>query len=169
MPRIFASGVFGSDYDLWGAWSFTDRGTRDRLAETISDEDWCLAIGMTSTHSPVHERGRLLALLKIGPELIRTQEMVEPEHWRRTVELHGPGKWLYGFPIKYVERFEIGPDGLPRRRETPSVSMRKIDICRWADFSWSSMPKKRLDSCRCRASKTRISFERPFPNSRRGC
>lgn len=117
MPRIFASGVFGSDYDLWGAWSFTDRGTRNKLAETISDEDWCLAIGMTSTHTPVHEQGRLLALLRIGPELIRTQEMVEPEHWQRTVKLHGPGKWLYGFPIAHVERFEAGPDGLPRRRD----------------------------------------------------
>lgn len=72
MPRIFASGVFGSDYHLWGAWSFSDKGTRDRLARIIEPEDWCLAIGMTSTHTPEHERGRLLALLKIGPELIET-------------------------------------------------------------------------------------------------
>jgi hypothetical protein len=115
MPRIFASGVFGSDYDLWGAWSFTDRRTRDKLAKIISDEDWCLAIGMTSSHTPPHERGRLLALLRIGPEPIQTKQMVEPEHWRRTVETHGPGKWLHGFPIKHVERFEPQPDGLPKR------------------------------------------------------
>lgn len=115
MPRIFASGVFGSDYDLWGAWSFSDRGTRDKLASEIQDEDWCLAIGMTSEHTPEHERGRLLALLRIGPELIDTRELVEPEHWRRTVETHGPGKWSYAFPIRTVERFVEGPDGLPRR------------------------------------------------------
>jgi hypothetical protein len=117
VTRIFASGVFGSDYDLWGAWSFTDRRTRDKLARTIGDDDWCLAIGMTSTYTPERERGRLLALLKIGPELIGTREMVEPEHWRRSVEEHGVGKWEHGFPIRSVERFVPTGDGLPTRRE----------------------------------------------------
>lgn len=117
MTRIFASGVFASDYDLWAAWSFTDRGTRDKLARIIGDDDWCLAIGMTSTYTPEHERGRLLALLRIGPDLIATREMVEPGHWRRTVEEHGVGKWEHGFPIRSVERFVPGVDGLPARRE----------------------------------------------------
>ncbi|MBM6577940.1 hypothetical protein KCP91_16265 [Microvirga sp. SRT01] len=117
MPRIFASGVFGSDYDLWGAWSFSDRKTRDKLAQTIADDDWCLAIGMTSPHTPQHERGRLLALLQIGHEAVDTRELVEPEHWRRTVEEHGNGKWLHAFPIRRVQRFIPGPGGLPLRRE----------------------------------------------------
>ena len=117
MPRIFASGVFGSDYDLWGAWSFTDRKTRDKLARTIADDDWCLAIGMTSPYTPEYERGRLLALVQIGHEAIDTRELVEPEHWRRTVEEHGEEKWLHAFPIRRVERFVPGIDGLPRRRD----------------------------------------------------
>lgn len=117
MVRIFASGVFGSDYDLWGAWSFTDERTRNRLADDIAEDDWCLAIGMQSKHTPEHERGRLLALLKIGPELIETRQMVEAAHWRRSVEQFGDRKWRYAFPIRHVERFDSGPDGLPRRKD----------------------------------------------------
>lgn len=114
-PRIFASGVFGSDYDLWGAWSFTDAGTRNKLGAVIGPDDYCLAIGMTSLHTPPHERGRLLSLLKIGPEQIWTRDLVDPDHWRRSVERFGDKKWLHAFPIRSVERFDAGPGGLPER------------------------------------------------------
>jgi hypothetical protein len=71
---------------------------------------------MTSHYTPLHERGRLLALLRIGPEQIETRELVEPEHWRQSVQEHSDGKWLDAFPIRRVERSIPGPGGLPHRQ-----------------------------------------------------
>jgi len=110
-PRIFASGVYGSDYDLWSAWSFTDRGTRDKLAAILRPEDYVLAIGMMR-ETPEMERGRLLALIKIAPQLVDTPSLVEPGHWQRSLERFGE-RWMHAFPIRSVERF----DSLPRRSD----------------------------------------------------
>lgn len=107
-PRIFASGVYGSDFDVWGAWSFSDAGTRNKLGEEIGPDDYCLSIGMTGSDTPEHERGRLLALVKIGPEQILTPELVHPDKWRQSVQRYGE-RWMHAFPIRSVERFDEPP------------------------------------------------------------
>lgn len=107
-PRIFASGVYGSDFDVWGAWSFSDAGTRNRLGEEIGPNDYCLSIGMMGNDTPEHERGRLLALIRIGPEQILTPELVHPDKWRQSVQRYGQ-RWMYAFPIRSVERFDERP------------------------------------------------------------
>lgn len=104
MPRVFASGVYGSDFHLWGAVAFSNEGTRDRLAQTIGPDDLILTIGMM-TDTPEKERGRLLALCRISPVAVRTEDVVDPEHWRRSVEKYGQQRWRFGFPIREVERF----------------------------------------------------------------
>jgi len=109
LPRIFASGVYGSDFDVWGAWSFSDAGTRDRLGSIIGPDDYCLSIGMTSQDDvPEHERGRLLALIKIGPEPVMTKDLVHPRKWTESVRHYGD-RWMYGYPIRSVERFDDRP------------------------------------------------------------
>ncbi len=113
---MFASGVYGSDYDVWGAWSFSDVGTRNKLAREIGPDDYCLAIGMMNADTPAHERGRLISLIKIGPELIDTPQLVHPDKWRQSLRDYGE-RWMHGFPIRSVERFDNPPlraDILPR-------------------------------------------------------
>jgi hypothetical protein len=116
-PRIFATGVYGSDFDLWGAQSFSDAKTRDKLGRIIGPNDYCLTIGMTSQNDvPEHERGRLLALVKIGPEPIMTEQLVHPRKWQESLKNYGD-RWRFGFPIRSVERFDDRPlrsDILPR-------------------------------------------------------
>lgn len=109
VPRIFASSVHGSDLDRWGAWGFTDRGTRDKLGAVIGLDDYVLSIGTGSAPTPDHERGRLIALMKIGSTPIETREMVEPAFWTENVLKNGTERWTHGFPIKSAERF----DGVP--------------------------------------------------------
>ena len=116
LPRIFASGVYGSDYDVWSAWSFTDRGTRNRLALTIGPDDYCLAVGMMKRDTPAHERGRLISLIKVYPELVSTPDFVHPNKWRQSLKDYGE-RWMYALPIRSVERFSPPPlraDVLPR-------------------------------------------------------
>lgn len=116
MTRIFASGVYGSDYDLWGAWCFTDAGTRNKLAREIGPNDYCLAIGMMNPDTPKHERGRLISLIRIGSELIDTPQLVHPDKWGQSLRDYGE-RWMFGFPIRSVERFDNPPlrsDILPR-------------------------------------------------------
>lgn len=108
-PRIFASSVWGSDLNKWGAWGFADKGTRDRLAALIAPGDFVLSIGTMGPETQSHEQGRLLALMTIGSELIETRELVEPDFYRESVETNGRERWPYGFPIKTAERFEPAP------------------------------------------------------------
>lgn len=108
-PRIFATGVYGSDFHVWGAQSFSDAKTRNKLGELMGPDDFCLTVGMTSELDvPEHERGRLLALTKIGPEQIMTADLVHPRKWQESLARYGP-RWLYGFPVRSVERFDDPP------------------------------------------------------------
>lgn len=108
-PRIFATGVFGSDFDVWGAQSFTDAGTRDRLGREFGPNDYCLTIGMTSKADvPEEERGRLLALIKLGSEPVMTADLVEPRKWQESLNRYGQ-RWMYAFPVRSVERFDAPP------------------------------------------------------------
>lgn len=108
-PRIFATGVYGSDFDVWGAQSFSDRKTRDKLGKLIGPDDYVLTIGMTKKgHVPEHEQGRLLALTKIGSEPIMTPDLVHPDKWKESLARYGE-RWMYGFPVRAVERFNDLP------------------------------------------------------------
>jgi hypothetical protein len=107
-PRIFATGVYGSDFDVWGAQSFSDPGTRDKLGREIGPDDYCLSIGMMGDDTPPYERGRLLALIKIGSEPIMTADLVHPDKWQESLERYGE-RWMYGFPVRSVERFADRP------------------------------------------------------------
>lgn len=111
LHRVFASGVYGSDFHLWGAVAFSNEGTRDRLARTIGPDDLILTIGMMED-TPEEERGRLLALSRVSAVAVRTEDVVDPDHWHRSVERYGQ-RWRFGLAIRTVERLT----DLPLRSE----------------------------------------------------
>jgi len=108
--NIYASSEWGSNLERWGAWGFTDKKTRDRLARTIKPDDYVLSIGTRGKETSETERGRLLLLMRIGTELIATRDLVDPEYWNKIVAQKGVGEpWPFGFPIKSAERFDNPP------------------------------------------------------------
>jgi len=108
-PRIFASSVWGMDFERWGAWGFTDKGTRDRLAREIRPNDFVLSVGTMGEETHPDQRGRLLALMRIGDQQIETRSLVEPGLYEEHIRRAGVDPWPFGFPIKSAEAFEGGP------------------------------------------------------------
>lgn len=114
-PRIFATLAWGFDPERWGVLGFSNESVRNKLGGELRGGGLVLTMGTMGEDTPEPLRGRLMALHKLGTRAIATQELVEPEHWRRHLDEHnGRPKWPYGLPILTAEGFD---DPLPLRSE----------------------------------------------------
>lgn len=117
-PRIFATLNWGFEPAVWGTIGFSAAKTRDALARELKNGGFVLSIGTRGRETPPHQRGRLLALLKLGPQAVHTEALVDPLRWRVHLEENGGRpKWPYGLPVVAADTFAdpaLSADILPR-------------------------------------------------------
>lgn len=132
------------------------------MASEIGPDDYVLSIGTTGLETPKHEQGKLLALMKIGPELIATRDAVSADFYSESVATYGE-KWPFAFPIKSAERFTptiLRTDALPRIGEknlyrtlarhyvelTPSEVQSVLSLARVTEQNLYSSPRSAFAS-----------------------
>jgi T5orf172 domain len=115
--RVFATGVWGFNPEFWAAQGFAMEGTRNKLASIWQPDDWVLQIA-TETKGKVDPalQGRLMGLVKVGTNHIKTESLVEEKFWQDTITRNGGQlKWEYGLPI--IEAMEFTNEPKPRRKD----------------------------------------------------
>jgi hypothetical protein len=119
---IYASLVHGLDLPLWGAFGFSIESVRNDLQNDLKSGDYVLAIGTSGEPTPGHLQGRLIGLLTLARQQVRTGDYVEPNHWQAHLDGNGgQPRWPYGMPIieaeLFVEPLPVKNDALPRISE----------------------------------------------------